>query len=65
MCRFTFYMGPPIRMSTLVTEPSNSLIHQSVHARQREEPLNGDGFGVAWYLPKLSPEPAVFLASLN
>jgi glutamine amidotransferase len=60
MCRFTFYMGPPVRMSTLVTEPSNSLIHQSVHAREREEPLNGDGFGVAWYVPRLALEPALF-----
>jgi predicted glutamine amidotransferase len=55
-------MGPPIRMSNLVTEPANSLINQSVHAREREEPLNGDGFGVAWYAPRLSPEPAVFRA---
>jgi predicted glutamine amidotransferase len=26
----------------------------------REEPLNGDGFGLAWYVPEISPEPAQF-----
>lgn len=54
------YLGPPIRLSALVTEPSNSIIHQSYDAQEREEPLNGDGFGVAWYVPELREEPAVF-----
>ncbi|MCA9738236.1 MAG: class II glutamine amidotransferase [Gemmatimonadota bacterium] len=60
MCRFTLYLGPPIRLSTLLLDPSHSLIRQSTHAREREEPLNGDGFGVGWYVPELTPEPAVF-----
>lgn len=60
MCRFTFYMGPSIRMANLVTEPSNSLIHQSFDSHEREEPLNGDGFGVAWYGPHHPEAPAVF-----
>lgn len=50
MCRFTFYLGKPVRLSSLITEPENSLIHQSFHSHEREEPLNGDGFGVAWYV---------------
>ncbi len=50
MCRFTFYIGDPICMADLVTRPENSLIHQSVHAKERPEPLNGDGFGVAFYV---------------
>lgn len=49
MCRFTFYRGEPIALRALLTEPANSLIHQSFHAHERAEPLNGDGFGVAWY----------------
>jgi predicted glutamine amidotransferase len=49
MCRFTFYYGPALPIASLVTEPENSLINQSHHAREREEPLNGDGFGVVWY----------------
>lgn len=60
MCRFVLYQGPEIRMSSLITEPRNSLIHQSFHSHEREEPLNGDGFGVAWFVPQLSDEPAVF-----
>jgi len=51
MCRFVAYLGKPLGLSALVTEPANSLIHQSFHAQEREEPLNGDGFGVAWYVP--------------
>ena len=60
MCRFTLYLGPPIRLSSLVTEPKNSLIHQSYQSSEREEPLNGDGFGVAWYAPEMHEEPALF-----
>jgi len=60
MCRFTLYLGPPIQLSSLVTEPKNSLIHQSYESRERREPLNGDGFGVAWYVPELDEEPALF-----
>ena len=60
MCRFTFYLGRPIRLSSLITDPSHSVIRQSFQAQEREEPLNGDGFGVAWYAPEHSDEPAVF-----
>ena len=60
MCRFTLYLGPPVRLSTLLIEPSHSLIQQSFHAEERSEPLNGDGFGVGWYAPGITPVPAVF-----
>jgi predicted glutamine amidotransferase len=49
MCRFLFYLGPAIPLSSLLTEPAHSLIRQSFEAKERAEPLNGDGFGVAWY----------------
>jgi glutamine amidotransferase len=49
MCRFIFYRGETLPLSAILTEPENSLIHQSTHARERAEPLNGDGFGVSWY----------------
>lgn len=59
MCRFTFYRGKPLPLSALLTEPEHSLIHQSFHARERDEPLNGDGFGIAWYADG-HEEPALF-----
>lgn len=59
MCRFVFYQGSPIRLSELLTEPDHSLINQSFGAREREEPLNGDGFGVAWFAED-SHQPALF-----
>lgn len=59
MCRFTFYKGKPLLISALLTEPEHSLIHQSSHAKERDEPLNGDGFGVAWYAEG-HDEPALF-----
>lgn len=60
MCRFIYYRGPEISLSSLLTEPEHSLIHQSYGARERPEPLNGDGFGVAWYRADVRPEPVVF-----
>ena len=59
MCRFVYYQGQPLHLSALLTEPRNSLIHQSFHSHERAEPLNGDGFGVAWY-PENDDEPALF-----
>jgi len=60
MCRFVLYLGPEITVSSLVTEPEHSIIHQSYMSREREEPLNGDGFGLAWYAPHLTTHPALF-----
>lgn len=60
MCRFTLYIGTPILLSSLLIDPAHSLIRQSTHSREREEPLNGDGFGVGWYASEYSIEPAVF-----
>ena len=60
MCRFVLYKGPPLTISSLVTEPTHSLIAQSTASRESEDPLNGDGFGLGWYVPTLSDQPAVF-----
>ncbi len=58
MCRFALYLGEEITLSSLLTEPTHSILHQSYHSKEREEPLNGDGFGVAWY-PEDFDEPAL------
>ena len=60
MCRFAVYRGREILMSDLLTRPTQSLIRQSYKAREREEPLNGDGFGVGWYVHEIDPTPCVF-----
>ncbi len=62
MCRFLSYLGAPISMGELLYDPSDSIIKQSYAAREIEEPLNGDGFGVGWYRHERSPEPAVFVS---
>ncbi|MBV9209734.1 MAG: class II glutamine amidotransferase [Acidobacteria bacterium] len=59
MCRFLTYAGEPMLLADLLYRPVNSLIMQSHHAREREEPLNGDGFGVGWYVPEIDPTPCV------
>lgn len=59
MCRFIAYAGAPLLMADLLYRPVNSLIMQSYHARERAEPLNGDGFGVSWYVPEIDPTPCV------
>lgn len=51
-------------MEDLLYKPKNSLINQSINAKEIEEPLNGDGFGIGWYSQDISPEPATFV-SLN
>jgi predicted glutamine amidotransferase len=60
MCRFVAYQGPPVRLHEMLYEPEHSLIHQSYHAHEREEPLNGDGWGVGWYDPRLEDWPATY-----
>lgn len=60
MCRFLAYLGPEVLLADLISAPENSLIRQSYKSRERTEPLNGDGFGVGWYSPEISPTPGVF-----
>jgi predicted glutamine amidotransferase len=60
MCRFICYRGPALLLEELLCGPPNSLITQSYKARERAEPLNGDGFGVGWYVPGVDATPCVF-----
>ncbi len=59
MCRFVLYLGNELLVSSLITEPTNSIIRQSYDSKERDEPLNGDGFGVAWYVPAVDRHPAI------
>jgi predicted glutamine amidotransferase len=60
MCRFLAYSGPRISLHEMLYEPEHSLIHQSVHAYEREEPLNGDGWGVGWYDHRVTEQPGLY-----
>lgn len=62
MCRLLAYMGTPIIIDKLLYQPKNSLINQSINARELEEPLNGDGFGLGWYVPEVNYEPVTFVS---
>ena len=67
MCRLTVYKGRKILLGDIIVRPENSLIHQSRDAGyhpgvvdatgKRNIRVNGDGFGVAWYVYDLPEEP--------
>ena len=58
MCRWLAYMGPPLEIAALVLRPKQSLIRQSRSANLGVTPVNGDGFGLAWW--DNNPEPGLF-----
>jgi glutamine amidotransferase len=62
MCRLLAYRGTPIIIDQLLYQPKNSLINQSVNAKELEEPLNGDGFGIGWFSRDISLEPSTFVS---
>lgn len=62
MCRLMAYKGTPIIIDSLLYQPKNSLINQSFNAKEIEEPLNGDGFGIGWYVPEVANEPVTFVS---
>lgn len=49
MCRWIAYSGETIALEHYVTEPSHSLITQSISALESTASTNGDGFGLGWY----------------
>ncbi len=56
MCRHLAYLGHPVTLAEVLTEPSHSLYQQSWAPRmQRHGTVNADGFGVGWYPPEGEP----------
>ena len=50
MCRHLAYLGPPVPLREVLTDPPHSLYRQSwAPAMQRHGTVNADGFGVGWY----------------
>lgn len=62
MCRLMAYLGSPVVIDKLLYQPKNSLVNQSINAKELEEPLNGDGFGIGWYARELNTEPVTFVS---
>lgn len=56
------YLGSPVVIDKLLYQPKNSLVNQSINAREIEEPLNGDGFGIGWYAKDVNTEPVTFVS---
>jgi len=58
VCRHLAYVGEPVSLASLLTEPRFSLYRQSWAPRHQEHGvLNADGFGIGWYVEGLA-EPA-------
>jgi glutamine amidotransferase len=50
VCRHLAYLGEPVALRTLLTDPPHSLLRQSWEPRRQQYgKLNADGFGVGWY----------------
>src|SRR5262252_7807793 len=50
MCRHLAYLGPPVTLRALLTDPPHGLATQAwAPRRQRHGTMNVDGFGVGWY----------------
>ncbi len=60
MCRLVAYLGHNLLLEDVLVKPINSIVMQSLHARESSIPTNGDGFGLGWYAPHISHDPALF-----
>ena len=58
MCRWIAYRGETTAFEHYVTEPSHSLVSQSIQALESTASTNGDGFGLGWY--GNHPEPGLY-----
>ena len=47
-------------MHDLIVKTEHSLIVQSKYAKKRDDPVNGDGFGLGWYPTFDDPKPGVY-----
>lgn len=65
MCRIVAYLGPPVRLSSLLEGLSRGLIEQSRNAREMADwSVAGDGWRIGWFLPESGPAPGLFKSIL-
>jgi predicted glutamine amidotransferase len=55
MCRWIAYRGETVPLERYVTEPTHSLVVQSLKALESSGSTNGDGFGLGWYGERTEP----------
>jgi glutamine amidotransferase len=60
MCRLVAYLGSAVLLEEVLVKPENSIVMQSLHAKESAVRTNGDGFGVGWYAPDIDKFPALF-----
>lgn len=60
MCRLAAYIWEEILLEDILIKPEHSILDQSKHSTQREDPLNGDGFWIAWYKKEIQSHSAIF-----
>jgi len=61
MCRLVAYLGKPVRLERVISEPEHSLVVQSYRpAEMTSGVVNADGFGVGWYNRALEDTPCVY-----
>ena len=65
MCRLVAYHGPPLRLSSVISEAPHSLVHQGYAPREMTSGLlNADGWGVGWFAAGPESRPAVLKGTL-
>lgn len=64
MCRFLAYQGQKVLLADLLYNSENSIISQSRKAKETQQPVNADGFGLGWYTPEIEPSPCVIKSIL-
>jgi ergothioneine biosynthesis protein EgtC len=64
MCRLLGYLGQPIQLDQLISQPEHSLIIQSYQPLEMTAGLmNADGFGIGWYDRSIEP-PFIYKSTI-
>ncbi len=65
MCRLLGYLGQPVLLDRLISQPDHSLVVQSYQPKEMTAGLlNADGFGVGWYHATRETEPFIYRSTL-
>jgi glutamine amidotransferase len=65
MCRIAVYIGPPVKVSSILHDAPHGLADQSRDAKlMKDSSFAGDGWGVGWFGPEAAPEPGLIKSAL-